>query len=79
MLRPSYKPLEILLIERDTNKEYLKNELRISPATLAKMSKGENVAMSVLLKICEHFDCQIQDVVQFVKTDEDGKGDEEGG
>ena len=70
-LVPSYKPLDITLINNGKNKSFLREELRISSSTIAKMAKNETVAMSVLLKICEHFDCQVQDVVQFVKVDED--------
>lgn len=70
-LIPSYKPLDILLIKHGKNKTYLRNELRISSSTIAKMAKNETIAMSVLLKICDHFDCEIQDVVQFVRDGED--------
>ena len=71
-LVPSYKPLDITLINNGKNKTYLREELRISSSTIAKMAKNETVAMSVLLKICNHFDVPIQDVVEFVRVDEDG-------
>ena len=71
-LVPSYKPLDITLIKNGKNKTYLREELRISSSTIAKMAKNETVAMSVLLKICDHFDVPIQDVVEFVRVDEDG-------
>ena len=79
ILKPSYKPRDYLLLDKGVNKTYLKEELKIAPGTIAKMAKGEFIALSVIMRICEHFDCQIQDVVQFVKTDEDGKGNEKGG
>jgi len=71
-LVPSYKPLDITLIKNGKNKTYLRENLRISSSTIAKMAKNETVAMSVLLKICDHFDVPIQDVVEFVRVDEDG-------
>ena len=74
MLVPSYKPLDITLIRHDINKQYLREELGLSPSTLAKMSRGEPVAMTVLLRICEELDCAVEDVVEFVKV-EDGKSD----
>jgi len=70
-LIPSYKPLDITLIKNGKNKTFLREDLRISSSTIAKMAKNETVAMSVLLKICDHFDVPIQDVVGFVRIDED--------
>jgi len=75
-LIPSYKPLDITLIKNGKNKTFLREDLRISSSTIAKMAKNETIAMSVLLKICDHFDVPIQDVVEFVKVNEDK--DEEG-
>lgn len=68
-LKPSYKPLEITLIKKDKTKTDLKNDLKISPATLAKISKGENVALSVIKKICEYLECRIEEVVEFVSAE----------
>ncbi|MGG2091217.1 helix-turn-helix transcriptional regulator [Bacillus sp. S13(2024)] len=66
-LKASYKPMEITLIKRDKTKSDLKRELKISPSTLAKMSKGENVALSVLISICEYLECNISDVIELVE------------
>ncbi|MCY7948055.1 helix-turn-helix domain-containing protein [Bacillus atrophaeus] len=66
-LKVSYKPLEITLIKRNKMKKDLKRDLSISGSTLAKMSKSDFVAMSVIHKICEYLECQIQDVVEFVE------------
>lgn len=69
MMVVSYRPLEVLMAEKGVNRKYLKDTLLISAGTLAKIAKGEFIALAVLLKICEHFDCRIQDVVEFVKVD----------
>ncbi|KAF6629935.1 helix-turn-helix domain-containing protein [Paenibacillus sp. EKM208P] len=66
-LRPSYKPMEITLIKRDKTRTYLRTQLGISPSTLAKMSNGEFVAMSVIARICEELDCRIEEVVEFIE------------
>ncbi len=66
-LKISYKPMEITLIKRDKTRSDLKKDLGISPSTLAKMSKGEVVALTVILKICEYLKCPIQEVVEFVE------------
>lgn len=75
MLIPDYTPLNVLLAKEGKNKTYLRENLKISSSTLAKMSKNEEVAMSVLLKICDHFDCQIQDVVQFIRVEDEENED----
>lgn len=72
MSKISYLPLEILLLKKGKNKQYLREVVKISPSTLSRISKGNIVSLDVLKRICDHFDCQIQDVVQFVKVDEDG-------
>ncbi|ARV43922.1 XRE family transcriptional regulator [Bacillus subtilis] len=66
-MKISYKPMEITLIKRDKTRSDLKKDLGISPSTLAKMSKGEVVALTVILKICEYLKCPIQEVVEFVE------------
>jgi putative transcriptional regulator len=63
---PSYKPMEITLIRRDKKKGDLRNDLGLSPATLAKMSNGEYVALDVIGLICEYLECNVEDVVTFV-------------
>lgn len=62
----SYDPLWKLLIDKKMTKEQLRVELKISPATIAKMGKGEKVSMDVLERICSYFNCKIEDVVQYV-------------
>ena len=60
----SYKPLFRLLLERDITKTQLREAVGIGTGTLAKMSKGEYVAMEVLDKICTYLDCNIEDVIK---------------
>jgi putative transcriptional regulator len=69
-LKPSYKPLEITLIKKDKTKTDLKRDLKISPATLAKISKGENIAISVLISICEYLDCNLDEVIELIENKE---------
>ncbi|MGB9804375.1 helix-turn-helix domain-containing protein [Desulfofundulus sp.] len=66
----TYKPLLKTLIDKDLKLQDLREKLRISGATLAKISKGEYVSMETLDKICDFLDCEIQDVVQHVKRRE---------
>lgn len=65
----NYKPLWKLLIDKSITKTQLAEELKIARSTMAKMSKGEYVAMEVLERICKYFDCQLSDIVEYVKTE----------
>lgn len=60
----SYKPLLKLLIDKNMTKTQLREQLGISMATLAKISKNEYVSMDVLDKICTVLDCKIEDVIE---------------
>lgn len=66
----SYKPLWRQLFERDMTKEQLRTALKISPATIAKMGKGEKISMDVIGRICSYLNCKIEEVVEFVPDDE---------
>lgn len=65
----SYKPLEITLIKHGKNKQYLRNVLNISPSTIARLSKGEVISLEIIKRICDHFDCDIKDVIEFIPVD----------
>lgn len=45
------------------------DQVGISSGTLAKMGKNEEVALSVLTKICEKYDCTYGDLISFEKND----------
>ena len=65
LMSVSYNGLWKLMIDKKLNKKDLMKKLGISSATIAKMSKGENVSMDVLQKICGLLECNIGDVVSF--------------
>lgn len=67
----SYNGLWKLLIDKNKKKTDLIDEIGISSSTLAKMSKGEEVSLSVLTKICEKYDCDYGNLVTFVKETEE--------
>ena len=60
----SYKPLFRLLLERDMTKTQLREAVGFSPATLAKMSKGEYVSLETIENICKHLNCRVEDVIE---------------
>ena len=50
--------------------DLVENEnIGISSSTLAKMSRGETVSMSVLEKICMELDCDFGDLIHFEKDE----------
>lgn len=67
----SYNGLWKLLIDKNKKKTDLIEEIGISSSTLAKMSKGEEVSMSVLSKICDKYDCDYGNLVSFEKSTSD--------
>lgn len=62
----SFKPLWKLLIDKGMTREELRSELGLSPSTMAKMSKGEYVSLEVLHRLCERFNCQPNDIIEYV-------------
>ena len=63
----SYKKLWILLLERDISQTTFRKDLNIATGTMTKMRRNEEVALSVLLRICEYLDCNIGDICDVVK------------
>ena len=56
-----------MMEEREISKEKLKNEIGISSATMAKLSKNEEVAMSTIQSLCKYFDCQPGAILSYEK------------
>ncbi len=65
----SYKKLWKLLIDKNMNKQDLKEKSGISTASIAKLGKGENITTSVLLKICNALECDISDIMEVIVDD----------
>ena len=42
---------------------------KINSSTIAKMGRGEPVSLAVLGRICEKLNCNIGDLVDFVRDD----------
>lgn len=53
--------------EREVSKEKLKNAIGISSATMAKLSKNEDVSMSTIYALCDYFDCQPGAILSYEK------------
>jgi putative transcriptional regulator len=61
-LKISYKKLWIILIEKNISTVQFRKELNIASGTMTKLRKNEEVALSVLLRICEYLQCNIGDI-----------------
>lgn len=68
-MKISYKKLWVLLIQRDITKVTLKRDLGLAAGTMSKLNKGEDVALSVLLRICEYLNCDIGDICEAVRVE----------
>ena len=55
----SYKKLWVMLIQKDITKSQLRTDIGLSAGTMSKLNKGEEVALSVLLRICDYLECDI--------------------
>ncbi len=69
-MRISYNKLWKLLIDKKMSKADLRKAVEMSPNTMTKMRRDEEVSMSVLLKIANYLKCDISDMVEFVDTEE---------
>lgn len=70
----SYNKLWKILIDKKMKKRDLKMLSGVSTASIAKLSKGENITTDVLLKICTTLDCDITDIMEIERVDPSIKG-----
>ena len=68
-MKISYKKLWMVLIQKDITKVRMKRDLGLAAGTMSKLNKGEDVALSVLLRICDYLDCDIGDICQAVRAE----------
>lgn len=62
----SYNGLWKLLIDKKLKKTDLIEGVGISSSTLAKMGRGEEVSLNVLTKICEKYNCNYGDLIDYL-------------
>lgn len=67
----SYKPLWKLLIDRDMNKRELMAATGISKSTIDKMGRGEQVSLDIIDRICNYFECEVEDVISHVQNEKE--------
>lgn len=67
IVKISYKKLWLLLVEKEISPATLRKDLSIATGTMTKMRRNEEVALSILLRICEYLDCNIGDICDAIK------------
>lgn len=71
MMRVSYKKLWIMLVEKEIPQATFRKDLNIATGTMTKMRRNEEVALSVLLRICKYLNCNIGDICDAVPVDKE--------
>ncbi len=66
-MKISYKKLWIKLAENEMSKQDFREKLDIATGTKTKLNKGQEVSMSVILRICDYLDCNIGDICDAVR------------
>jgi DNA-binding Xre family transcriptional regulator len=63
----NYNKLWKLLIDKKMNKSELRDAVKTSPNTIAKLGKNEPVSLDVLIRICKVLECDIGDIMEIVE------------
>lgn len=61
-MRINYKKLWIMLAEKEISQVKFRKDLNIATGTMTKLRRNEEVALSVLLRICKYLECNIGDI-----------------
>lgn len=67
-----YNKLWKLLIDKGMKKKDLRLATGMTTTALAKLGKNEHVSTVLLVKICKVLDCDLCDIVELVRDEEDG-------
>lgn len=68
-MRVSYKKLWIRLIEKEISQTEFRKDLNIATETMTKLRQNEEVALSVLLRICEYLGCNTGDICDAISKE----------
>ena len=66
-MKISYKKLWVLLAEKEISQVAFRKDLNIATGTMTKLRKNEEVALSVILRICDYLNCNIGDICDAIK------------
>ena len=63
----SYNKLWKLLIDRKISRAELRRRIRISPNTMTKLIRDQEVSLTVIGRICEALETDIGNIMEFVR------------
>lgn len=67
MRKINYKKLWIFLLQNGISKQEFREKCAISTGTMTKLNKNQEVALSVILRICNTLDCDISAICEAEK------------
>ncbi len=70
VMRVSYNKLWKKINKRKMKKMDLLEAIEMSPNTLAKLGRNEDVSLDVLKRICSYFQCDIGDIMEMIPEKE---------
>lgn len=71
----SYNKLWKLMIDKNINKTRLREEAGISSNAMSKLGRNESVRVDVLVKICNHLGCTMDDIMEIIPDAEEENHD----
>ena len=66
----SYNKLFALMEERGVKKIDLRNTYKLNPKTVDSLTKNKSVTVDTIMQLCEIFDCQPNDIMEYVKSED---------
>ncbi|WP_026507823.1 helix-turn-helix domain-containing protein [Butyrivibrio sp. MC2013] len=67
----SYNKLWKLLIDKGISRAELRKRIELAPNTLTKLNKNEEVALTVLERVCKELHCDFGDIIEYIEDQED--------
>ena len=65
-MKINYRKLWVMLAEKEIDKVDFRKMVKLSPNTMTKLNKNEEVSMQIVLRICEFLECNIGDICDAV-------------
>ena len=66
----SYEKLFALMKEKGIKKIDLRNTYKLNPKTVDSLTKNKSVTVDTIIQLCEIFDCQPGDLMEYIKADD---------
>lgn len=63
----SYRKLWNLMRERGLRKRNLREDYKMSPTLIKRLTDNANVAVDTIMHLCEILNCQPDDIMEYIK------------